>query len=995
MTFKEPRTPLAERFAAALLESSQSRSRVQLEDYIAAFLRAEPALATSPTRRTRLADAIRELAEANVLAPSRAQDYAEAPPLPRFVTLVDRSSDPPVGHEAAQYAWRPELSWAARLPLRRSEFDALKQIQAFLRDSAGEAAVVPTGERSLELFGDEKRLDTLRRNQRLFAPERLSLELLRAEAFAPPFAYRHVGPGPVALVLENVATFHSVLATLPSRTPVGLVVFGAGGGFSASVCYLQELAAEGPAAAVREIRYFGDLDRRGLEIPAAADAAAQEAGLPPVRPAVGLWAKLLENGYRAPHKSIDPSTADRLVHWLPATLRSAARDVLISGARLAQEAVGTTRLRQDPIWATWAGLGPPGVERPCDPSAELRRPAVLVSRGSDAPEGEAALRLTDAGVECVPDTEVEWASWVSAGRTRNWVLGDPLLDWLDLYGSRAGFQRDDGHSGYDLRTDFMRFVLKKGVEFEQCLMDLLESMFEIARIGETGEDSRSLDKARETLEAMSSGVPVVAQAVLRNPCRRTYGVVDLLVRSDLIAAHFPELLSQAEAAHPAPGLGIKGFHYRPVDIKYHTFELSVDGHIAASPSQLAYACQVWLYAEALGRVQGYLPPAAYLLGRSWKQGDYRGEGCLERLARVDLDRWLPGREATIRDIAANSVEWVRLLRSEGASWQVLPEPSVPELYPHVRNGFDAPWRTAKRQIAYAIDELTLLPAMNPRRRAEAHARGFRSWRAAGVSAETLGVTSPAHAARLNAVLAANRAEQPTVVPSRIQVGPEWRDQAVCEFFVDFETVSNVDDDFANLPKVGGQPLMVQIGCGGESADGEWTFTQWTVEALTTAEEQRIIDAWIDHMTLSCARAGKGLTQSRIYHWSAAEPSSFESAYNAARARHPDAEWPTRLPWFDMLEEVIRAEPVAVTGAFDFGLKSIAKAMHRAGLISTNWAEGPVDGLGAMVGIWSAAREAAEEGTPLSEHALVADIARYNEVDCRVLWEITSWLRNHR
>jgi len=53
----------------------------------------------------------------------------------------------------------------------------------------------------------------------------------------------------------------------------------------------------------------------------------------------------------------------------------------------------------------------------------------------------------------------------------------------------------------------------------------------------------------------------------------------------------------------------------------------------------------------------------------------------------------------------------------------------------------------------------------------------------------------------------------------------------------------------------------------------------------------------------------------------------------------------------VLERVIRAEPVAVTGAFNFGLKSIAKAMHAAGFISTIWADGPTDGLGAMVATW--------------------------------------------
>jgi hypothetical protein len=70
-------------------------------------------------------------------------------------------------------------------------------------------------------------------------------------------------------------------------------------------------------------------------------------------------------------------------------------------------------------------------------------------------------------------------------------------------------------------------------------------------------------------------------------------------------------------------------------------------------------------------------------------------------------------------------------------------------------------------------------------------------------------------------------------------------------------------------------------------------------------------------------------------------------------------------------------------------------MHAAGFISTTWADGPTDGLGAMVATWTAAREAAATGTPLSAHPLMIEIARYNEVDCRVMAETLGWLREHR
>ena len=981
-------SPLADRFRAALEAALPiARATARLEEYGAAFDAAEPALATSPQRRIRLREAIDELAEAGILRPSTTADRSERPPLPTQVTLLARDADPPVGREAAAYPWRPELGWATGVPLRRSEFDALRQIQAHLRDRDDEALVVPVGERSLEVFGDEKRLAKLANNARLFGPGRLSLKLLRARAYAPPFVFRRVGPGPVVLVVENQATFYSVTATLPADTPVGLVVFGGGGSFGSSVGYLADLAADtGIDQPFTAIRYFGDLDRRGLEIPIAANAAAQAAGLPPVRPAVGLWQRLLLHGRRAPHAEVPPEVAERVTAWLPSSVRDAALEVLLAGERMAQEAVGTALLSRDRTWASWASLGPSGL-----PAYSMAVPAerALPVTGSDA------LVLTDAGVRIEPGPD-EWDAWVSASRTRNFVRDDPLLDWLHLFGRDGGFVPDDERPGFDPRTDFRAFVLDKGQGFEAGVMRLLDEWIGTHPIGEDWQDARSPEKATETLQAMRRGEPLIAQAVLRNPDRRTYGMADLLIRSDVLARFFPEAISISEAAHGAPALGLADRHYRVIDVKFHGFDLLADGHLSGASDELAYGVQVWLYNEALGRMQGYLPPASYLLGRAWKHGDEHGEGCFERLARVDTARYLRSRDAEIGDVAAAAVEWVRRLRAEGVTWHVLPEPSVPELYPHARSGDDAPWHAAKADIARALCELTLLPGMNPGLRAAAHARGIRRWDEPGLTAAALGITSDTFAARCNAILAANQPGALAVVPERIlNADPRWRERPPVEFYVDFETVSALDDDFSRLPAPGGQALIAQIGCGHVTSDGRWAFAQWTVDALAPDAERRIVEAWVTHMRTVAQAAGVDLALARVDHWSAAEPVNLETAYNSARSRHPDADWPPDLPWFDLLQEIVRAEPMAVAGGFNFGLKAIAKGMHAAGLILTSWGEGPTDGLGAMVGLWSAAHECAATGSPMSEHPLMREIAAYNEVDCRVMWEVLEWLRENR
>ena len=209
--------------------------------------------------------------------------------------------------------------------------------------------------------------------------------------------------------------------------------------------------------------------------------------------------------------------------------------------------------------------------------------------------------------------------------------------------------------------------------------------------------------------------------------------------------------------------------------------------------------------------------------------------------------------------------------------------------------------------------------------------------------------------------------------------------------MDFEFVHDLDDDFRSFPRKGGQSLIFQIGCG-TYRGRRWSFEQFTVDDLGVDAEGRMIDEWLGHLAALAAESGlASAADVRLVHWSLAEESNFERAYESARSRHPDREWPS-LQWYDLLGRVFRAEPVVVKGAFSFGLKPIARALRAHGLIATEWGEGLADGAGAMAGAWSAAADARARGRSLKESPVMREIAAYNEVDCRVMAEILDHLR---
>ncbi len=633
---------------------------------------------------------------------------------------------------------------------------------------------------------------------------------------------------------------------------------------------------------------------------------------------------------------------------------------------------------------------------------------------------DALTHRNDGSEVAAPVTHDDWRQWVSAGRTRNWMLNDPLVDWLQLYGKSRGYVPRQELADYAKELDFVAFIFEKGREFEAGILRLFKQQHDVTTIALDYREISRLNKAEETFEAMNRGASIIYQAVLWDAHNLNYGSPDFLVRSDILRDLFPASISAQEAKTSAPDLEVKGWHYRVVDTKFTTLHLNASGtQLANDGSGPAYKAQVYIYNRMLGRLQGFEPPESYLLGRGWqltsKGATHRGTSARERLGPVPQNGTTTN-QIPIVDAVEEALGWVRRVRNEGQDWQLLPEPSVPELYPNMGGAEDdmvlatdpaevepgdeedgpaGQWEGVKKWLAGELKELTQLWQVGVNKRKDAHSGGIYRWDDPELTPVKVGITGEKQESVLQQLLAVNRGDGPPILPSRIgTTRGEWHAAPDVEFYVDFEYCSDLNDDFSKLPEKGGQPLIFMIGCG-HVEKGEWRFKSLVANYLSESEEIRIIQEWVDHMSAVRDRLDPASGKPRIIHWAHAEPTTLQNAHNSTRNRHKQpADW-LDLDWYDFLQKVMRQEPVVVRGALGFGLKAVANAMHSQRLIETDWADSPVDGLGAMVGAWRCNEEARRRGVPMTSLPLMDEIARYNEVDCKVMMEILHYLRaNH-
>jgi hypothetical protein len=570
---------------------------------------------------------------------------------------------------------------------------------------------------------------------------------------------------------------------------------------------------------------------------------------------------------------------------------------------------------------------------------------------------------------------------VSASHLYNYMMNDPLVDWLKLR-NRRGTRKSPV---YTQSEGFTEFIMNRGVEFECELIKYINNnKVPVTSVSEYITEE-SLD---ETKKLMRQGTPLIHSAPVRNYRNGTQGVIDILIRSDFLSKLVDEpSLSKEEVEMSSPTLG-KPYHYVVIDIKFSTLPLRADGvHLLNSGSYPAYKAQCLVYTEAVGLIQGFTAPHSFIMGRRWRldKGGVidHNETCLNRLGKisynsVDIDYKRRTREA---------IKWVRDVRKLGHTWSVNP-PTRLELYPNMCID-SGRWNCEKEKIADTIGEITNIWYVGVKNRDFAIERGVTSWRDSECTTKNMNING-VRAKTIDAILDINRQSVDIIRPSVIKSNLcDWRNECN-ELYVDFETMSDIFSEFSSLPEQPKTDIIFMIGIGW-SDSGKWRYKNFICAKPTHEEEYRIMNEFVQFLS------ERGNPRVHYWHaektfWNSAESRQFDLAKGMNDTERMDLiseGWKNRK-WSDLCK-LFQEEPIVVKDCFKFGLKAIARAMRKHGMISAQNDSECGNGATAMIRAWKTYSDSED---PRNSNVM-KDIMKYNEFDCKVLWEILTFLRkNH-
>jgi hypothetical protein len=603
-----------------------------------------------------------------------------------------------------------------------------------------------------------------------------------------------------------------------------------------------------------------------------------------------------------------------------------------------------------------------------------------------------------------------FSEWVSASKTRNYMLKDTLLDWLNLYGIKKNIVSFNENNS----LSFVNFIMEKGIKFEEHIIKLIKSSFtddEFVQIVHNMKNysQRVLEYYEQSKKEILKGTPIIYQPLLLNKTGKlkySYGMPDLLIRSDYLKFIVTNSPLELDMIHfKAPNLN-GDYHYVVIDIKFTTLDLCCDGmRIRNSGSFPAYKSQLYVYNHALGLIQGYEPSEAFIMGRKIKYDikntHYSCDNCFSQLGHIQYSDW----DKKYIQETIDAIQWIKRVRNEGNEWSLYPLPSVPELYPNMTCHNESQWDSFKNKYANEINEITLLWNCGIKNRILAHNNNIYSYNDSNCNSENLGINGDIQSPILNAIIGINQKvkfkNQYDYINLNLndEVDNFWAEPQKLLISVDFEYINNIFDNFETLPVSNTASYLFMIGVAFKIKNKPKEYKLFLLSELSNDAECQLIEQFYLFLRkLTDDNYGKSHDIPPLYHWGSFEKYQFTkvctnlSELYGETVKEQMTEYCNKLAWYD-LNRCFIENPITINGCFKFGLKEIATRLYELKLINTKWEECKnINENTAMILAFNAYSEKTKKNVSIDKIPIMKDIIKYNMVDCFIIHDIVECLR---
>ena len=550
-----------------------------------------------------------------------------------------------------------------------------------------------------------------------------------------------------------------------------------------------------------------------------------------------------------------------------------------------------------------------------------------------------------------------YSNYIDISLLKNHISDDPIIDWFQISNIKSLVFNNDKNDY------FKKYIINETICYKNNFFSQLKNKILLKHPHNKIYQNIGVDK---TIHLIKNNYPILLLPHLLNNKYNISVSCDIMIKKHLFLEVFCDIKNIDLNS-------IGDNDYLIINIVPETVSFKSDYKTIQKNDIINYnECCLYTFNSALKELT-----IRYNYGFIFAKGYKFKNELLEKKENIGLVQF----NDTIRWKVIHAREWIQRLKKMNYSNFDTTPPCI-ELYPNMNNKM-TDFEQEKKKIAEKIKEITLIWRISYNDRCELVKNGVKTWDDIYLM-KNLYELKDNDTKKIQEKIIHMNIQNEIIIQPRIQISYDFKEilkPSINEYVLDLESLihldektnyfdSNISEDKAHVCIIGSIHLQNNIFK---------SFQDFTINNLSIIEEKNIVYNWIQTLKL-CEN-----NYVKIYHWGNAEKIYLLNL----KKKYTDIDFP-KIILIDLLH-FFRSEPIIIKDCFNFGLKSIGKALYKHNLIKTTWTDTD-NGLDAMIRFKDIAEKNKDKNIPLKRYSEIKEIIYYNQIDCVVLMEILQFLR---
>jgi len=256
--------------------------------------------------------------------------------------------------------------------------------------------------------------------------------------------------------------------------------------------------------------------------------------------------------------------------------------------------------------------------------------------------------------------------YCSVSQIKNFLLEEPLLDYLNLYGDKSKQTKPTFEE-----CDFSTFIMDMGNKWEEYVVNIIVEKCKLNNLSYTFVERKA--GYHQTKNALSNKTDVIFQAQVKDWNNNISGYPDIILKKSAFLKLFKSSFDEVN--------NVPDNEYIVIDIKFSTVKSDENSYVIQNSNYIKFIKgQISMYSRMLKSVS----PVGFIISKDILT--------IEHPIAVNV------KDKVLNKECDSAIEWLKLLHEKGKDLD------ISNLKPNMNNTMDGYWREYKKELASFSEE---------------------------------------------------------------------------------------------------------------------------------------------------------------------------------------------------------------------------------------------------------------------------------------------------